>query len=113
IPVWRATRVPVREALADSGAGGRAFGESAFDRALSGVRGVSRPGLLAVRNGFRRRGRLALTLVTFSAAGLFFMSALNIRASMVHALDRLFESRRFDLSIGLAEDAPIDAIERA
>ena len=46
--------------------------------------------LLAIRNSFRRRTRLALTLATLAAGGVFFLSALNVRASMIRTLDRLF-----------------------
>jgi putative ABC transport system permease protein len=112
VPVWRASRVPVREALADVGTSRSTFGAGVLDRALAGVGGPSRPIALAVRNAFRRRVRLALTLVVLSTAGLFFMSALDVRASMVRTLDRLFAARRYDLSVSLAEPSPIDAVER-
>ena len=91
-PVARGTRIPVREALDDYGVAQDAFGTTAFDRALASLSGTARPLLLSLRNAFRRRARLALTLVTLSAAGVFFMSALNVRASLVRTIDRLFDS---------------------
>jgi putative ABC transport system permease protein len=69
--------------------------------------------LLAIRNSFRRRTRLALTLVTLAAGGLFFMSALNIRASIVNTLDREFASKKFDLMVIFANTYPVESIERA
>src|SRR5262249_19310715 len=90
-PVWKGSGGSVRVALDDSGVGRKAFGTSAFDRALTGVGGLSRPVLLALRNSFRRRMRLALTTATLALAGLFFMAALNVRASLVNTLDRLFD----------------------
>jgi len=41
------------------------------------------------------------------------MSALNVRASMIHTLDRLFGARKFDLSVTLGALAPLDRVERA
>ncbi|HSK28670.1 MAG TPA: ABC transporter permease, partial [Candidatus Limnocylindria bacterium] len=81
-PVWQGSSVPVRIALADFGLAQTRFGAGRFDRVLARISGVFRPLILAVRNSFRRRARLALTLVTLAAGGLFFLAALNVRASM-------------------------------
>ena len=112
-PVARGTRVPVREALADYGVARSSFGATPFDRVLSTIGGAQRPLLLSLRNAFRRRARLVLTLATLSAGGLFFMSALNVRASLVHTLDRLFDSMRYDLTVSLGALQPLETIERA
>lgn len=112
-PVWKGSGISVREALADFGVGQHAFGASRFDRALAGVGGMARPLLLAIRNSFRRRARLALTLLTLAAGGLFFMSALNVRASLIYSLDRLFATRKFDLSVNLGGMQPMEKVERA
>lgn len=112
-PVWKGTGVTVREALADYGVSRAAFGTSRFDRAIAGVGGAARPVLLALRNGFRRRVRLVLTVVTLATGGVFFLSALNVRASLVATLDRLFASRKYDLSVGLGVMQPLEKIERA
>jgi putative ABC transport system permease protein len=111
-PVWRGSGVSVREALADFGVAGSSFGTSAFDRMLSGVGGLTRPLLLAIRNNFRRRARLALTILTLAAGGLFFMTALNLRASMISTLDRLFDTKKYDLGITLAGMAQVDDVNR-
>ncbi|MDB5968283.1 MAG: hypothetical protein JWQ90_733 [Hydrocarboniphaga sp.] len=112
-PVWNSSRISVHRALTDEGVSSRAFGETAFDRAVAGWSGASRPLLLALRNGFRRRGRLLRTLLTLAVGGLFFMTALNVRASLSGALDRLFESRHYDLTATLDTMAPLEDIARA
>lgn len=112
-PVARGTGSSVREALADAGTAQVAFGTTAFDRLLARRGGLGRPLLLAVRNSFRRRVRMALTVATLAAAGLFFMTALNVRASLIRTLDRLFDSRKFDLNVSLASLYPFDRVERA
>jgi putative ABC transport system permease protein len=112
-PVWKGTGITVREALADFGVGQNAFGTDWLDRALAGMGGVGRPLLLAIRNSFRRRTRLALTLLTLAVGGLFFMAALNVRASMVSTLDHLFDSKRFDLSVSFPGLYSYEKIERA
>jgi putative ABC transport system permease protein len=111
-PVWRGSGVSVREALADFGVAGSNFGTSALDRLLGNVGGLTRPLLLAVRNNFRRRARLALTVLTLAAGGLFFMTALNLRASMINTLDRLFASKTYDLGVSLAGTAQASDVLR-
>jgi putative ABC transport system permease protein len=112
-PVWKGSGVSVREALDDYGVGRKAFGVSAFDRAMAGWGGASRPVLLALRNSFRRRMRLALTMTTLVLAGLFFMAALNVRASLINTFDRLFDTMKYDLTVSLGGMYPIEKVERA
>lgn len=112
-PVWKGTRISVRAALADYGVSQGRFGASWVDRQLAKMGGVSRPVLMSLRNSFRRRARLGLTLLTLTAGGLFFMSALNVRSSLMNTLDRLFEGRKFDLTIGFAAPQAREKLERA
>ena len=111
-PVARGSAITVAAALADFGVKDRGFGADPLARALVGVSGRWRPLLLAVRNSFRRRGRLALTLLTLGISGIFFMSALNVRASMISTLDHLFGARKFDLAVNLATMYPEERIQR-
>ena len=112
-PVWRGTATPVRLALSDFGLSQAHFGANVFDRALARIGGNFRMIAFAIRNSFRRRARLALTLLTLAAGGLFFLSALNIRASMVNTLDHMFAGRKFDLSVGFANPYEFEKIQRA
>jgi len=112
-PVARGTRISVREALGDYGVAEGGFGTTGFDRALSTVAGATRPLLLSLRNAFRRRTRLVLTLATLAAGGLFFLSALNVRATLVRTIDRLFDSVKYDLTLSLGGLQPLETLERA
>ena len=112
-PVWRGTATPVRLALSDFGLSQANFGANFFDRALARIGGTFRLVAFAIRNSFRRRARLALTLLTLTAGGLFFLAALNIRASMVNTLDHMFAGRKFDLSVGFAKPHEFEKIQKA
>jgi putative ABC transport system permease protein len=112
-PVWSGTRAPVRVALSDFGLSQTTFGASAFDRWLTRVGGTFSLVVLAIRNSFRRRARLVLTLLTLAAGGLFFLSALNVRASLVNTLDHLFGARKFDLTVSLANPYAWEKVEKA
>src|SRR5215213_8103041 len=112
-PVWRGTAMPVRVALADFGLSQANFGAGAFDRALTRIGGTFSLIAFAIRNSFRRRARLVLTLLTLAAGGLFFLSALNVRASLVNTLDRMFAARKFDLSVSFANPYEFEKIQKA
>jgi len=112
-PVWKGSGISVYEALASFGVSQSNFGTSSFERLVAGIGGRARPVLLAVRNSFRRRARAVLTVLTLSVGGLFFMTALNVRASMIETLDHMFAARKFDLSVGLGAMYPFERIERA
>ncbi len=112
-PVWRGTGVPVKIALTDFGLSGKTFGAGVLDRALTRIGGRFMPFVFALRNGFRRRGRLALTLLTLAAGGLFFLSALNIRASIVNTLDRMFAARKYDLTVTFSNPFAWERLQRA
>ncbi len=113
VPVWKGCGVPVRVALDDFEVGRRKFGESRFDRALTGFGGFTRPLLLAGRNVFRRRARTTLTALTMALAGLSFMAALNVRASLINTFDHLFDAMNHDLAVNLGATHPLETATRA
>jgi ABC-type antimicrobial peptide transport system permease subunit len=94
-PVAAGTRITVRDAIAAEGVDASGFGSRRFDRILAGVALGRGSLLLGVRNSLRRRARLALTLVTLTLAGAFFISALSFRTSMIATFDRLFGQGTF------------------
>jgi putative ABC transport system permease protein len=112
-PVWRGTSTPVRVALSDFGLSQANFGVNAFDRALTRIGGTFSLIALAIRNSFRRRARLALTLLTLTSGGLFFLAALNVRSSMINTLDHMFGLRKFDLTVSLAKPYEAEKIQKA
>jgi putative ABC transport system permease protein len=112
-PVWRGTATPVRVALSDFGLSQANFGANAFDRALTRIGGTFSLIAFAIRNSFRRRARLVLTLLTLAAGGLFFLAALNVRASMVNTLDRMFAARKSDLTVSFAKPYELENIQKA
>jgi putative ABC transport system permease protein len=112
-PVWKFAARPARVALAATGAAAESFGVGGIDRMLANLGGPFRPVLLAIRNNFRRRTRFVLTVATLATAGLFFLSALDVRTSLVYTLDRLFGARQYDLAVRLASLYPWEKVEGA
>ncbi len=111
-PVFKGTRITVREAISDYGIQEHRFGSGATDRMIARVGGVARPLLLSIRNTFRRRGRLALIVATLAAGGAIFIAAWNVRASLIHTVDVMLSSFRYDITISFAELYPNEQLER-
>lgn len=107
--IVRASRVTVREALGSVGVSA-SFGAGRLDRALANVRGAGLPYLLAIRNMFRRRGRLALALMMLAAGGGLFMTALNARDGWRAIAERIKTDRFYHADFRLIEPTPIDRI---
>lgn len=113
VPILRGTRVTVREALSDYGLGRGRFGVGRFDRWLERLRGLSRPGLLSLRNTFRRKGRLALTVATLSLAGATFVAVLSIDNSLSLTVQSLIGQWRWDVAMQLSRSYRSDRLINA
>jgi putative ABC transport system permease protein len=100
-PIIGGTRVTVREAIGGPGLGKGRFGRGWLDRVLERIRFLSRPMLLSLRNTFRRKGRLALTLTTLTLAGLIFMAVISQRASLKTTIDDVFKQLNTDVFVYL------------
>lgn len=98
-PVIRGTAVTVREAISDYGVGQGQFGTSWLDRLLGSIRGLSRPMRISLRNTFRRRARLILTLITLVLGGMLFMTVGSVRNSLDNRVDEALEYNQFDIQV--------------
>jgi putative ABC transport system permease protein len=106
IPVIRASRMSVSEALRDVGIETRNAG-----RAFLRFPIVPRPLLLSLRNAFRRRARMALTLATLAIGGAVYLGAINLRAAVKESVDTLFGTQRFDMVVRFGELHSADTLE--
>ncbi len=112
-PIWSGARVTVREAISGYGLGRGRFGRSRLDRLLERVRFLSRPLLLSLRNTFRRKGRLALTLTTLTLAGAIFIAVFSVRDGLLQTAERvLFVFWRHDLVLYLDHPYRIEQLEQ-
>jgi putative ABC transport system permease protein len=109
-PIRKTTRVTVRETLTDYGISRDSSASSLRDGWLSRIRFFDNTLLLALRNTFRRRGRLILTLSLLSAAGAMFMTGINVRTGWQAYLDQAAADRGYDLEVRFNSPMPADQI---
>jgi putative ABC transport system permease protein len=110
LPIWRGVTVTVREAISEVGLGKGRFGRSLLDRLIVMLRYVipmDRPVQISLRNTFRRKARLILTLITLSLASTIFISIFSIRASLQQTLEDALQF--FDYDVQVVFDRPYRA----
>jgi putative ABC transport system permease protein len=95
VPAIGGARITPHRAISSYGLGG-AFGKSWFDRLIGAIRGLPRPLALSVRNTFRRKARITLTMITLVLGGVMFIVVLSVSASMNNTLEVLLNDMTFD-----------------
>lgn len=94
--ILNGTKVSPAKVLSEYGISQVWAGAGLLDRLLRRFPLLTRDILLALRNPFRKRGRLVLSLVTLTFAGAVFMAIVNLQASLNGALNEMFEFWRYD-----------------
>jgi putative ABC transport system permease protein len=105
IPVRSGSRRSVVSALNATGMSPN-FGHGLVDRILGLIRGLPRPVALSLRNTFKRKGRLALTLTTLILASAVVMAVLSVRASTLKTVDDIASFWNYDVQVYTAQREP-------
>ncbi|MFN2200352.1 MAG: FtsX-like permease family protein [Caldilineaceae bacterium] len=112
-PVLKGTGITVREALSDYGSGAGPAQVSGIAALLTRVRVFSRPLQLSLRNTFRRRVRLILTLFTLVMGGMIFMTVGSVRSSLDNLITKGLDYYQFDIQIEFKRRYRIARVEQA
>jgi len=117
-PLVNGLKISVTQALSSGGTNPAASRADLIAKALSGPNlwaarsWLMRPILLAIRNMFRQKVRLVLTLVTLVVAGAVFMTIFNLRSTIFSSLDQLNTLQNYDMSVNFSQEYRIDEINR-
>jgi putative ABC transport system permease protein len=107
-PLYNSVRITVREALSDYGIGG---GTKPRDERVSrSALLLPRPIRLSLRNAFRRRMRLALTLFTLVLAGGIVISVYNLWASFDKVINDIQGYFLADINVRFGRDYRYDKV---
>ena len=106
-PVIRGSRISVKNALDNYGVTQRDQGNRSWAVLFSQFDFFSEVFRLSIRNVFRQRSRLAMTLGLLAAGGAMFMAAINVSEAWEDNLKRIYTQRLYDLEVRLND--PIDA----
>ena len=112
VPLLNGTRVSVKEALSYTG-GENKFGRSWIDDLLNRIRFLPATWLYALRNIFRHKQRLALTLLTLSLASAMFISIVSVRASLLLTIEDVVAYWQQDIRVALGRPYRFKKVEPA
>jgi putative ABC transport system permease protein len=113
LPILRGARVRIQDALTGSLAELDPTRRGWLDRRLAKLKGMPRPLLISLRNTFRHKGRLALTLVTLTLGGAIFIATFNVRESMEIYVQRVGRYFMADVNVTLDGSYRIEEIQAA
>lgn len=113
MPLIRGSRISIRAALDNFGVS--SSNQGWFAGFISRTNVFSDTYRLALRNAFRQRSRLVLTIGLLAAGGAMFMTALNVSDAWDINLKRIYTQRLYDQDIRLnnhiAPDTLLEIIE--
>lgn len=106
--IVKSSRISVQKSLNETGIDNNSKMTKTFS-SLSKF--LSESVLLAMRNAFRRKSRLALTVVSLSIGGAIFITSFNIRKSTNNAIDSNFDNHAQDVLYQLSGPVSISVID--
>jgi putative ABC transport system permease protein len=112
IPVLGGARLTVRQAMTSYGLN-PAAAPGPLDRLIESVRGLPRPLLLSLRNTFRRKGRLALTLGTLILGGAIFIAVFSVRESLFAEIDQTVSYFQADVNVSFNRPYALSDLQAA
>ena len=74
---------------------------------------IPRPFIISLRNTFRRKSRLALTLFTLTMGGAIFISVFNVRVSLHDYIGQIGKYFRADVTLDFDKAYRLQEIEKA
>jgi len=113
IPVRSGSRIKIWRAIGSDRVGEQPLRSGVWERLGAFLGWMSRPVLLSIRNTFRRKGRLVLTLVTLTVSGAIFIAVFNVRVSMQEFMRQLQQYFIADITLSFEQPYRIAEVEQA
>ena len=110
LPVIRGARTTVQKAISNVGLTPGQAAKGWLDRLVDPIRWLSRPLLISLRNTFRRKGRLALTLFTLMLGGAIFIAVFNTRVALNRKVTDNMRYFQADVNLDLAYPYRIERV---
>lgn len=104
-PVLHGTAVTTHAALNNTGMGQGYDRKGLMERLFTAIQEnlpVQRPLIISLRNTVRRKGRLALTLITLILGTALFISVLSVRDSVQSTLDNFLRFHEYDVRVNFS-----------
>lgn len=110
-PILHGTRISAVEALSGYNQAKPPSSRSLIDRIIHKLRSLPRPVLLSLRNTFRRKGRLFLTVFTLTLGGAIFIGTFNVQSSLTSYVVKIGRYFLADVNLSLVNNYRIAEIQ--
>jgi putative ABC transport system permease protein len=109
LPIYNSVRITVREAISDYGIGGNA--QVKKKSVGKGALLIARPIRLSLRNAFRKKARLTLTLFTLILGGAIFIGVFNLWESFDQTIQDIQGYFLADVNIAFSRSYRFEELE--
>lgn len=110
VPMFNGLRISVREALGSYGLGGGSQNPSAAGE--SRMEFIPRPILVSLRNAFRRKVRVSLTIFTLVLGGAIFIAVFNLWASFDQVMTEIQGYFLADINVSFSRNYHFDSVNK-
>ena len=111
VPILSGTRISVYDAIYQYGLGSESE-NGLVERLFGKIRILAPEVILALRNTFRKKGRLVFTLITLTLAGAMFVAVFSTRESLNVQINQVERYIEFDALLRLPGGRSKNAVER-
>lgn len=98
VPVVGGARITPHQAISSYGLES-GFGRGWLDHLIGSIRFLPRPLALSLRNTFRRKARIVLTLLALTLGGVMLLTVMSVDTSLNHTLDVLLQDSGHDVEV--------------
>ena len=110
-PVLKGAGKTVQEAVSGSSQVQNTDKKGWIDRRLESIKGISRPLMVSLRNTFRQKGRLFLTLFNLMLGGAIFISVFNVQVSLNKKIEETTKYFKADVNLNFKTPYRITTVE--
>ena len=111
-PVLKGAGATVQQAISSTGLSAGKGKKGKATRRLERMRFISRPLLLSIRNTFRKKGRLALTLFTLTLGGAIFVAVFNSQVAQNNKMGEVTRYFGADVNLNFARSYRIEEVTK-
>ena len=111
-PVSKGSRIKVHQAISNYRPENHTTQLDIINKVTSQFRWLSRPILLAIRNTFRKKGRLLLTIFSLTIAGAVFIAVFNVSASLDDFIGKINQNFLGDISVNFSQPYSISRVKQ-
>ena len=111
VPILNGTRISVYDAVYQGGKTAKKE-SSIIEKAAGVISSINVTFLISIRNTFRKKSRLAFTLITLTLAGAMFISVFSTRSSLTAQIQDISRYIVYDASLSIPGGANKATVER-